>query len=226
MPDYLHSGVSGRSYITNANAHPRDNAGFTLDIKGFYPNTTWEHIYKGFRNEFRCSESVSKALASLITYQGHLPTGSPVSQAIAFFAHKAMFEKIHSISNSFGGQLTVYVDDLYISISHAKKWQLKRVGRIVTSYGLEWHKERIYHRTSTKVITGVAVTNEGTRLPNSKHRKLADSYRLTKVARSQREKLGATRSLVGQLSTGSQLDERLKGLAQPARGYQKHLERT
>jgi RNA-directed DNA polymerase len=32
-PDYLHSGVKGRSYITNANAHTADKPCIKLDIK-------------------------------------------------------------------------------------------------------------------------------------------------------------------------------------------------
>ncbi len=39
-PDYLHSGVKGRSNITNAMVHIGDHPILTMDIKKFYPSVT------------------------------------------------------------------------------------------------------------------------------------------------------------------------------------------
>ncbi len=224
VPDYLHSGVKGRSYITNAKAHDSMLGGFKLDIKAFYPSTKWEHIYRSFRIQFLCSDAVAKRLATLLTIDGHLPTGSTVSQCMAFFTHREMFERIHEIVNEFGGLPTVYVDDLYISISHVKRWHVKRVGRIIKEYGLEWHKEKVYRPQSPKLVTGVVLIRGGTRLPNSKHLKMREAYSELRSAKAPDSLLASARSIVGQLSTGSQLDSELTKRAHPARGYQRHLE--
>ena len=39
-PEYLHSGIRGRSYISNAKAHRGNHPVAKIDIKGFYPSTT------------------------------------------------------------------------------------------------------------------------------------------------------------------------------------------
>ena len=225
VPDYLHSGVRGRSYITNATAHDGHKAGFKLDIKAFYPSTTWEHVYQSFKRQFRCNHAVAKNLATLLTINGHLPTGSTVSQCMAFFAHREMFDRIHHVANEFGGQPTVYVDDLYISIGNVRRWQLKRIGRIINANKLEWHKERVYQPDSPKLVTGVVLSPDGTRLPNSKHLKLKETYKKLRGTNELGTRLPSARSLAGQLTTGSLLDSKLAKRARPARGYQRYLER-
>ena len=40
LPDYLHSGIKGRSYISNAKAHRGTPKTFTTDIAKFYPSVT------------------------------------------------------------------------------------------------------------------------------------------------------------------------------------------
>src|SRR3954465_10621132 len=58
-PVYLHSGVKGRSYITNASAHASAHTGefavAKIDIKKFFPSTTFEHVKCGIRKAFQCS---------------------------------------------------------------------------------------------------------------------------------------------------------------------------
>ena len=224
-PEYLHSGVKGRSYLTNANAHDGAAAGFKLDIKKFYPSTTREHIYRCFRQQFRCSHTVATKLAALVAINGHLPTGSQVSQCLAYFSHMAMFDEIKEVIESHGGTLTVYVDDIFVSIEHVKHWQLKRIGRIINRHGLEWHKHRVFRARSPKLITGVIKNGNDTHLPNSKHLKLKNSYGELRAARDHETRLNVARSISGQLTTGSQVEANLKDKARSARGYARHLER-
>lgn len=223
-PAYLHSGVRGRSYLTNATSHDGRQAGFKLDIKSFYPSTSFDHVYQAFRAQFLCSRPVAKLLASLATIDGHLPTGSSLSQCMAFFAHQAMFDHIDHVVRDFGGQLTVYVDDLYVSVPIVKRWQVKRVCKIIESQGLEWHKERVYRAGKPKTVTGVVISPNGTRLPNSKHLKFRDTRREFRAETNFGKRLRLARSLSGQLTTGGLVDERLASRAVPARGYLRHLE--
>lgn len=225
VPDYLHSGVRGRSYITNAKAHDGHKAGFKLDIRAFYPSTTWDQVYRLFRGQFRCSHTVAEKLATLLTVDSHLPTGSSASQCIAFFAHRAMFETIQRVTAEFGGCQTVYVDDLYVSIDHVKRWQVKRVGGIIKANGLEWHKERVYRANSPKLVTGVVLLRTGTRLPNAQHLKMRKTYDELRSNKTKVATLPSARSLTGQLTTGSLLDLRLANRAKHAREYQRQLER-
>ena len=46
-----------------------------------------------FLHDFECAEDIAHRLADICCYkQLHLPTGSPVSGRIAFFAAKHMFD--------------------------------------------------------------------------------------------------------------------------------------
>ncbi|ADC63692.1 reverse transcriptase family protein [Allochromatium vinosum] len=224
-PEYLHSGVSGRSYITNAQQHSSALAGFKLDIKSFFLSTTTDHIYKLFRFSFGCSFKVSQTLASLLCVSGHLPTGSCASQVLAFFAHKKMFDKLAKTVNQFGGKMTLYVDDLYVSIQYVKRWHIRRLDRIIRGNGLFAHKGRVYQRVKPKLITGVILIDGKMKLPHAKHRKIRDTRNAARICSSRSQKSLLMRSLVGQLTTGSLLDPSLKSRVKPARSYLQRLEK-
>jgi Peduoviridae polymerase len=91
-PPYLHSGTKRRSYVTNAAAHVGKLRIVKTDIFKFYQSTTHHQVFVGLLREFKCSGDVAKLIADLCTYEGHVPTGSPVSMLIAFYAHKQVFD--------------------------------------------------------------------------------------------------------------------------------------
>ena len=82
LPDYLHSGFKGRSYITNAKAHLGTKKTYTLDIKKFYPSVSRSKVFAFFRETMKCSEDVAGILANISTCEGHIPTGSSLSQLL------------------------------------------------------------------------------------------------------------------------------------------------
>lgn len=222
-PDYLHSGITGRSYISNARAHDPNLCAFKLDIKSFYPNTKTEHVYKAFRHDFECSHVVALSLSHILTVHGHVPTGSSVSQCLAYWVHRNMFDRLAAACQRFDGHMTVYVDDIFVSSGVVRKRRLRNFGRIINQHGLEWHKERVYRANMAKYITGVIRHPCGTRLPNSKHHKLMCTYENLSITKDSKQRLRLARSISGQLSTASQLDKSLTGKMNAARGYQKHL---
>ena len=224
-PDYLHSGVRGRSYITNAKQHDGQKAGFKLDIKSFYPSTTTSHVYRALKQLFLCSHGVAETLAKLLTIDGHLPTGSSASQCVAFFSHRQMFDEIHTVMNEAGGYSGVYVDDIYVSIECVKHWHVRRVERIIKAQGLESHKKRVYGAATPKLITGLVLGSDGsTLLPNAKHLGIREKSIEFRKTEDSSEKLAVIRSLTGQLTTASLIDPKLKSRAQSAQRYKKHLE--
>ena len=54
VPQFLHSGIKGRSYVSNAWSHRGSPECFCLDIVKFFPSTTRGHVYDFFAN-LRCS---------------------------------------------------------------------------------------------------------------------------------------------------------------------------
>lgn len=97
-PEYLHSGIKKKSHITNAKAHEESSALVKLDIKKYYPSTKRESVYQFFTACLFCSADVSKVITDLACVNGHIPTGSPLSQILAFFSSLPMFDKIGELS--------------------------------------------------------------------------------------------------------------------------------
>jgi hypothetical protein len=71
-PEYRHSGVRGRSFITNAQQHLQDDPSIKLDIKSFYPTTTFQHVRRFFVETCRgCGLPIGETLL--------LPTKTPAN---------------------------------------------------------------------------------------------------------------------------------------------------
>jgi hypothetical protein len=212
-PDYLHSGVKQRSHVTNAKAHENSAGLVKLDIKSYYPSTKRERVYQFFRNDLHCSPDVAKLLSDLSCVDGHIPTGSPLSQILAFFASFHMFEGISQLANDNEIAFTVYVDDLTFSgpkVSQAFLWNVKKV---IHNYGFGYHKLYSAPPQRVKVVTGVAIGNDGMRVQN-KHQKAI--YQLYSQHIEDEISNNDMPRLIGMMSSASQVsskfDSKLKHL--------------
>jgi len=174
-PDYLNSGVKGRSNVKNAKVHLGDKALLKIDIKNFYPSTTNEMVEKCFHKIFRCTKDIAKTLSQLCCVNGHLPTGSPISQSISFYSNFGIFNHLNIYSKSRNILFSVYVDDLTFSGQVIPK----NFVDYVTSYieknrGYKCHKIRIYNSDTPKVVTGAVIAGHALKVKNS-HRKIINS---------------------------------------------------
>lgn len=177
-PAYLHS-TKGKSYITNALQHVGKHSLIKTDICKFYPSTTFKMVYKLFLNDFKCAEDIAYKLASLCCYnQEHLPTGSSLSNEIAFLCAKKLFDEIERSLLDINPKLimTVYVDDISISGSGATKKLLTDIRKRIASYGYKTknNKSRTYPAQVVKLITGAIVSDTKLFLPNKQHKKIKE----------------------------------------------------
>jgi hypothetical protein len=159
-PDYLHSGRKQRSYITNAQVHVGRVPLIKLDIQKFYASVSVARVYRLFRNTANCSPDVASLLAKLCTAKGHLPIGSRVSQLLAFFSAKPMFDELHTHALEHGVRGTCYVDDLIWSGTNATPRFLWRAKQIVHRHGFTYHKDRVHAADQPKVVTGVQIVGD------------------------------------------------------------------
>jgi hypothetical protein len=206
LPDYLYS-QKGRSYADNAWRHRGEVPLIKTDIHKFYPSTTWMMVYRMFCIDFECADDVAHRLADLCCYQQkHLPTGSPLSGRIAFFAARHMFDAVSSAAEREGCKMTAYVDDLTLSGSKATKVLLGEVRRIVRQHGLKTtnKKSRTYAATSPKPVTGAVVCGNELRLPNERHRKIEEVRQALKVA-AKTERPRLQRVLLGRVQESKQV---------------------
>ena len=115
LPAFVTGGVKKRSTQSNATAHVGRSEVVSLDLKNFFPSITNDAVAQMWRQEFGASSSVAWLLTRLTTYKGHLPQGSPVSNAVANLVALPFFAQVNELCNTGGARLTAYVDDLSIS---------------------------------------------------------------------------------------------------------------
>jgi len=211
-PAYLHSGVKGRSYVTNAKSHIGEHSVRKLDIKSFYPSTKFHHIHQFFRDTLLCSPDVANILTRLTTVNDHVPTGSCISQALAFYAHLEMFNKMYAASSEVSINMTVYVDDVTFSGKNLSDSFIFIIKKIIHQRGLAYHKERSYHYNEPKLITGVIINKNEIKVPNKLQQAIhKESKELQQLTSEQ------LRSLTGKCNAAAQIEPKFLSSARRVR---------
>ena len=205
-PEFLHSAVKGRSYISNADRHASDKPTVKIDIRKFYPSTRAQAVFHFFRDRMHCDGDVSGILARLLTVDGHLATGSSASPILSYFAYEDMFGEIEDLSVQRKCEMTCYVDDMVFTGSGATRRLLYDLIQVVRRYRLWGHKTKVFKARQPKVITGVAVTKVGRRLPNQRQRTIVEETAALRAAETDAERLAIMRCLTGRLFEAAQVD--------------------
>ena len=99
-----------KSYLDNAHYHIGAQYVCTTDIRSFYNNCSRDRVYQ-FLQKLLTSPDVAKLLSDITTLN-YIPTGSPSSQILAYFAYEEMFINMFNVSQEFNCKMTLYVDDL------------------------------------------------------------------------------------------------------------------
>ena len=208
-PAYLHSGVKGRSYVSNAREHVGRGRILKTDVSRFYPSTTHRQVFIGFLRELRCSGDVARLLADLCTFQGHVPTGSPISMPAAFLAHKQIFDAMYFQMRRRNIALTVYVDDISLSGEALMRLHLCPIKKAFENIGLRVHKTRFFGSHAASV-TGTIVKGNNLLLPNRRHQKISDGLKQLTVEPDASERLRLSSTIVGQIHEAANVDSRCR----------------
>ena len=216
-PDYLHSGVKARSYVSSAKKHCGSATLAKADIKNFFPSVRRVDIDNFFVGRMKCASDIAGRIANLCTFEGHLPTGSSISQILAFWTFKPLFDEIFTLASACGLKMTLYVDDIVVSGKNAGRWFLFRIRRVSGNHGLRVHKLRAW-TGGIGQATGVVVAGPDLRLPNLRRLIIREELRYLHVLR---EKAGlralqkrerVLRRLIGRCWEAGQFDESFKNL--------------
>jgi len=173
-PKFLFCPAKGRSYISNASQHAHSASVRILDIKDYFPSTPSRRVYWFFHTRMECAPDIAGILTALSTFKGHLPTGSPLSPILSYYAYEDMWCAIDTIVCNAGCMLTVYVDDITISGPKVPEQLVWKVKKLIHRYDLRYHKERRYE-AAIREVTGVIIRDGKLKLPN---RQLLKSYEL------------------------------------------------
>jgi RNA-directed DNA polymerase len=223
VPEYLHSAVQGRSYVSNAAAHGSAVPVVKIDVKKFFPSVSRAAVFKFFEGPLRCRRDVAGLLADILTYKAHLPTGGAASPIIAYYSFKKMFDEIDQLARSRDVIMTCYVDDMALSGPRASKGLMREIQQIISKHGLRSHKAHKFSASEPKVITGVCITADGPRVPNKLHLKIKNGFEDLCVAETSSAKVKALGPLIGRMEAAGQIEPAFKARAKTLRDKQLRL---
>jgi hypothetical protein len=208
-PDYMHSGVRGRSHVTKARAHLGDHPLVKLDIRRFFPSIDVQRVCRFFGRQMACAPPVADLLTRLYTYRGHVPIGSRMSQHLAYFAARPMLEDLHRLSMRHGVVFTCYVDDLSFSGAAATPSFLWRVKQVVHHHRFSYHNDHCYRAGERKIVTGVVVAGNTLAVPPQHIEQMRQDERaLDKLGIA--DQRDALKRLIGRLAAAVDIDPRCR----------------
>jgi hypothetical protein len=215
-PEYIHSAFRGRSYLTNARHHQCNVRVAKIDIRSFFPSSSATYVRRSFEDGFQCSPDVAAVLTKLTTIAGHLPTGGSTSSIISFYAYKPMFDEIQRLVMARGLAMSCCVDDMTFSGQAATSDFLNQVRLVVQRYGLKTHKRHCFEPGQTKVVTGVALTPQGVRLPNARRKKLHEAFEAFETECDLKNRIKLGERLLGRTTEAAQVEDQFRPLVRAA----------
>lgn len=211
LPDYLHSGRRGRSYLTNSVAHAA-TAGATVkvDISDFFQSVSSDRVERFFIADLGWPRDLAELVARLVCCDGHLATGSPASPILSYFVNRQIFDIVAERAESQGATFTLYMDDLAVTGAGVGHGDVRFISKLLERGMLrvKRSKTRVYRANGPKEITGRILKGNQSRAPNKQHRKLHLSLVALKADRSNAA-LRAT--AVGRLRHVALLDDERRG---------------
>lgn len=196
FPEYVFSGLKGKSYIDHARMHKGKKFVYKTDISKFFPSINRNKIYLFFKNKLMMSSDVAECLTNICTInydmflehenyeivneymqeypcivRQHLLTGSPVSCVLSYLANQEMFDKIYTVCKQNNITCTLYIDDMVFSSNkEIPSGIISFIKKSLTQNGylLSERKINYYKPNMAKKITGVVINKDGyLRAPNS-----------------------------------------------------------
>lgn len=199
-PEFLFCPVKRRCYVSNAAAHRGNRVVQCLDIRKFFPSTPQRRVFWFFHTVMHCQRDLAGLLAKLACYQGHLPTGSPLSPIMAYFAYYDLWARIAEFCQERGYTFTVYIDDVTISGKRVPKADIWQVQQMIHGMGLRYHKEKTFVDRPAE-ITGVVLRDGKLVAPFRQHKKMHDARALLAGATDddRQAMLGRVAGITGQI---------------------------
>lgn len=197
-PLYLFCPVKGRDFLMNALRHQDRRAIWRVDVKDYFASTQSGNVLKFFRDRLGCAGDVATVLTKLTTYRGHLPTGSPLSPVLSFFANEPMWEEIRRECAEFNCEISLYMDDLTVS-GHDVPWSLRAtILRILNRNGFKGHKAKFAVARPT-LVTGLITGSVRPTLPHSHFKKFREQMKRVGKAETPEEHARLIASINGMM---------------------------
>lgn len=107
--------------------------------------------------------------------------------------------------------MTVCVDDMTFTGNGASRKMRYNVERIIKKYALWPHKRYHFLPGQSKVVTGVAVTPNGLRLPNARRKLLHEAHQAVDAETDVCKKVILAQKLMGRATEAEQIEPSFRG---------------
>ncbi len=209
LPDYVHS-KKKRSYVSNAREHARDMPIAKTDITHYFPSIKFSHVQRFFSEDLKCPPDVAWYFSKLCTFGGHIPTGSKISNPLAFLANRPLFDQIYDYARAKNCVMTLLQDDIVFSGAAASKEILNEVLGMIRKWGLhaseKKKKTKTYPASAAKIVTGVLIKGNSLTIPNRRQKLMSDAFKRATAAQTAAERTEAILELRGRIHEADQIN--------------------
>lgn len=116
VPRSVHGFVSAKNIVTNANGHLGRRYILNIDLSDFFETVNAGRIIGLLkRHPFIFGERLRSVIAGLVTYDNHLPQGSPCSPVLANMVCFKLDKQLIRLAYRYGWKYTRYADDITFS---------------------------------------------------------------------------------------------------------------
>lgn len=167
VSEYAHGFVKKKSIFTNAKLHEGAKWMLCMDLKDFFGTVRKGKVYEYFE-ALGYEKSVVETLATLCTYDNHLPQGAPTSPCLSNLIAKVMDEDIEAYCEQNGFVYSRYADDITISSKNDVKPDKNVINVIVRKHGFRVNhdKTKLRHTGQRMEVTGLTV-GRGVHVPKA-----------------------------------------------------------
>lgn len=211
-PEYLYSSVKKLSNVDNCANHKDNNFLCKADLAAYYQSTSSTRVFKAFVNIFKMEADIAKVITRLCTFKEYVPTGSPISHDVAFYANLNVFNQVDTFCKKRGVSFSLYVDDLTFSSKTVinRKFMDRIIQIFKKNTDYEIHKIRHYGKDKAKPVTGAVLIDNKLVVPLKQkkliHNKIDYKNYLLNLKPQDETKLMKTyQSLIGLVSSASQI---------------------
>jgi RNA-directed DNA polymerase len=201
QPDYLFSPRKGRGQRENAHYHIGSRQFLTLDLKQFYPSTTFSMVKSWLCKNMGMYEDVAGLFTTLATVDGVVSFGSPLTPVLVSLVHREMFDEIARACDDRGLIYSVWVDNLTISGEFVEGELVEVIRTVIAKNGLKSHE--IAYRCGNRpvFITGIGVVGGNLVAPQSFHLRIKALWDKFHDSETDDERESLTQQLLAQMGS-------------------------
>ncbi len=158
---YATAYVKNKSLKDNVLMHVNRRIVLKLDIKNFFDNITFEHIYKVLPN-YLFPPAIKVLLGKLCTYDDYLPQGAPTSPYLSNLVFKSFDEYMGKYCEDRNINYSRYCDDLTFSGDFDPDRIVRKVDAFLNEMGFILNPKKIKYlrNNSRQIITGLVVNKK------------------------------------------------------------------